>query len=69
MVNAVTLVPDAVYDDGALYCALGLTAAALARGRREGTLRFVRKGNRTFYLGCWLLNWLSADKPAEASRE
>jgi hypothetical protein len=56
----VHLTPDAVYDDGALYCALGLTAAALARARRSGQLRYTRQGNRILYLGQWVVSWLRA---------
>jgi hypothetical protein len=52
---------DAVYDDGTLRLALGLTAATLARARRRGHLHYARKGNRTLYRGRWILDWLTAD--------
>jgi hypothetical protein len=61
MVSPVSIDPQAVYDDGALHCELGLSSAALARARRAGELRYVRKGNRTLYLGEWVLEWLQAD--------
>ncbi len=51
---------NAVYDDGALRLALGLTSATLCRERREGRLRYARKGNRILYLGQWVLDWLAA---------
>jgi hypothetical protein len=56
-----SIAPDSVYDDGSLYLALGLTPATLAQARRSGTLRFSRKGKRTFYLGQWILDWLKTD--------
>lgn len=56
-----SIAPDGIYDDGALYLALGLTPATLARARRSGELRFMRKGKRTLYLGQWVLDWIKAD--------
>jgi hypothetical protein len=53
--------PTTVYDDGALYCALGLSAAALARARRAGRLRYTRQGGRLLYLGEWVLEWLRTE--------
>jgi hypothetical protein len=53
--------PDGLYDDNLLYAALELSAATLARARREGRLRFTRQGRRTLYLGQWLLDWLRSD--------
>ena len=41
-----SIVPDGVYDDGALVLGLGVTHAALAQARREGELRYTRKGRR-----------------------
>lgn len=55
------LEPTGVYDDGALVLGLGLTHAALIRARRDRRLRFTRKGNRTLYLGSWVLDWLRED--------
>lgn len=63
MVDAYQIDSTAVYDDGALALALGLSAAALAKGRRDGTLGYTRKGQRTLYLGQWVLDWLAADVP------
>ena len=60
MIDACVIDPDAVYDDGSLALALGVTAAALAKGRRDGTLRHTRKGQRILYLGQWVLDWLRA---------
>jgi hypothetical protein len=66
--GGVCLTPDAVYDDGALYCALGLTAAALSRARRSGRLRYTRQGTRILYLGEWVLAWLrDAAEPQEVA--
>lgn len=64
--SALTIDPTGVYDDGTLVLALGLTHATLARARREGRLRYTRKGRRVLYLGRWLLAWLEhADERRE----
>ena len=63
MIEPVMIEPEALYDDGALRQALGLTAATLAAARRSGALRFTRKGKRTLYRGAWVLAWLEADAP------
>jgi hypothetical protein len=68
MHEPISIKPDAVYDDGALYLSLGLTAAALAKARRSGALRFTRQGKRTLYLGQWILDWLQADDRQEVER-
>jgi hypothetical protein len=62
MQEQVSIAPDGIYDDGALYLALGLTPATLAQARRSGDLRFTRKGKRTLYLGQWVLDWIKADE-------
>jgi hypothetical protein len=61
MLSPVPIDPCAVYDDGAVVLALEISSAALARARREGRLRYSRRGKRTFYLGQWLIDWLTAD--------
>jgi hypothetical protein len=61
MTAAVRIDPDAVLDDGALLMEFGISAATLARARREGKLRYTRKGRRILYLGVWILNWLQMD--------
>lgn len=61
MQQEVLIAPNAVYDDGALYLALGLTPATLSQARRSDALRFSRKGKRTLYLGQWVLDWIKAD--------
>jgi hypothetical protein len=61
MIHPVLIEPEALYDDGALRQALGLTPAALAAGRRSGSLKFTRQGKRTLYRGAWVLAWLEAD--------
>ena len=65
MQQQVSIAPDGVYDDGALFLALGLTPATLAQARRAGQLRFSRKGKRTLYLGRWILDWIKADERQE----
>jgi hypothetical protein len=60
MVSSVSIQPDAVYDER-LFQALEVSAATLVRARREGRLRYTRKGKHTLYLGRWVLDWLGAD--------
>jgi hypothetical protein len=68
MLDPVTLLPDAFYDDSALHQAVGLSPATLAAARRSGDLRFSRRGNRTLYKGSWVLAWLESE-PSETRRE
>jgi hypothetical protein len=60
MIEPVLIEHEALYDDGSLRQALGLTDAALANARRAGTLRYTRQGKRTLYLGKWILAWLES---------
>ncbi len=53
--------PDAIYSDGEVRLALGVTSSALVRARREGRLCFTRQGNSILYRGQWLLDWLERD--------
>ena len=69
MHEPISIKPDAVYDDGALYLSLGLTPAALARSRRAGELRYTRQGKRTLYLGRWVLDWLQATATTKAGQQ
>jgi hypothetical protein len=67
MIEPVQIDPEALYDDGALQQALGLTSAALAKARKAGTLRHTRQGKRTLYKGAWILEWLESESgPTEA---
>ncbi len=70
MIEPVLIEPGALYDDGSLRQALGLTDAALANARRAGVLRYTRQGKRTLYLGKWILAWLEsqAAPQTEAAR-
>jgi hypothetical protein len=58
--------PDAIYTDGELRLLLDLPDAALTRERRAGRLRCRRVGRRTYYLGRWVLDWLTAGEAANA---
>jgi hypothetical protein len=58
MIEPVRIEPEALYDDGSVRQALGLTATSLAAARRAGSLRFTRQGKRTLYKGAWILAWL-----------
>ena len=68
MIEPVLIEPEALYDDGSLRQALGLTDAALATARRAGMLRYTRQGKRTFYLGKWILAWMESRRPPTRGR-
>jgi hypothetical protein len=68
MSHQISIDPHAIYSDGAVSLALGIPLATLVRARREGQLRYTRKGRRVLYLGRWLLDWMeSGRQPAEVS--
>ena len=58
MIEPVLIHPEALYDDGALRQAIGLTDTTLATARRAGSLRYTCVGKRTLYKGAWILAWL-----------
>ena len=58
MIEPVLIDPEALYDDGALHQALGLTPSTLTRARRSGALRHTRQGQRALYKGAWIMAWL-----------
>jgi hypothetical protein len=60
MIEPVLIAPDALYDDGALRQALGLTRSTLAAARRSGALQFSRQGKRILYKGAWVLSWIES---------
>ena len=51
--------PEAIYRDGDVRLLLGFTSRTLADARRTGRLRYARRGRMTYYLGRWILNWLT----------
>jgi hypothetical protein len=57
--------PERVYDTAALVLALDIPSAALTRARREGRLRHSRQGRRVYYLGTWVIDWLSGRAGAQ----
>ena len=63
--------PDEIYDDGALRLLLGVSSASLSKARRTGDLRYSRRGQRTYYLGRWVREWLVPDagNPEKLPRE
>ena len=61
----ITIDPHAWYTDGHARLLLDLSGATLARARRSGRLRYVRAGQRIFYLGRWLTDWLGGDDRLE----
>ena len=60
MIQPVTIDRDAIYDDDALNLSIGLSRTALAKARREGSLRYTRQGHRVVYLGQWIIDWLDS---------
>ncbi|MCA9026217.1 MAG: hypothetical protein KDA86_13495 [Planctomycetaceae bacterium] len=50
--------PDGIYLDGDARLLLGITDAAMTRGRRSGNLRYSRHGTTILYRGEWLIEWL-----------
>ena len=66
MVSPALIDPRALYDDGAIVLALDIPSSTLARARRDGTLRYTRRGRRVLYLGQWVLDWLTVDAREEA---
>ena len=59
--------PQAVYDDGTMRLALGLTESTTTRARRDGKLKYSRKGNRVLYLGQWIIDWIASDVQEEVA--
>ena len=53
--------PQAIYDDASLVLGLGFTTATLARERRSGRLRYLKRGQRILYRGQDVSDWLTAD--------
>lgn len=59
LLEPIQIIPDALYTDEALRLVLGLAENTIARARRDGSLRHVRRGLRNFYLGCWIMEWMT----------
>lgn len=58
MASSFCIEPDRIYDEGSIALAMDLPLATLARARREGRLRFARKGRRVFFFGQWVIDWI-----------
>jgi hypothetical protein len=69
MLQPLHIDPDALYEDSTVVLTLDIPSATLARARREGRLRYSRRGRRTYYLGRWLLDWLTGDRAPAPERE
>jgi hypothetical protein len=61
MIESILIDPEALYDDGSLRQAVGLTRSSLARARKGGSLRYTHQGKRILYKGAWIIAWLEAD--------
>lgn len=61
--------PDGIYHDGQARLLLDLPGSTLARARREGTLKYSRRGGRILYQGAWLLAWLDMSSADDAEPE
>jgi hypothetical protein len=56
--TAIRIDPTAFYPETAVIIGLDIPSATLTRAKRTGDIRFRGVGNRTYYLGRWLLDWL-----------
>jgi hypothetical protein len=65
--ETIRIASDGVYDDASLYAALEVSASTLANARRDGRLRYTKKGKRILYMGQWVLDWLHADAGRETT--
>ena len=65
MPGTIQIDPQTIFTDGGLRLLLGLPSATLARARREGRLRYTRRGKRIFYTGEWVLDWLVGERAKE----
>ena len=61
MAPPITFQLDSVYDEGCVALALDLPLVTLAHARRDGALKFVRRGRRVFILGRHILAWLDPE--------
>lgn len=67
MHEGVSIDPRAVYDNAAIDMQLNVSAAALRRARQSGELKYAKLGQRTLYLGQWILDWLEYEALTEQS--
>ena len=68
MANQLLIEPKTIYDEGAISLALDIPLDTLNKARRDGSLRYTRKGRRVFFLGQWLLDWFTDQDPKQAAR-
>lgn len=66
--DPVKIDPDAIYGDGQIRLLLGLTSSTIAKARRDGSLRYSRKGRQLYYRGQDVIAWLfgEGDRPEMA---
>jgi hypothetical protein len=69
MLEPIRIIRDAYYDGPSATIALGIGETSLARARRSGALRHVRRGGRIMYKGEWLDEWLSGTAGDGRDRE
>jgi hypothetical protein len=67
MPGTIQIDPHTIFTDGGLRLLLGLPSATLARARREGRLRYTRRGKQIFYTGEWVVAWLVGERGSSAS--
>ena len=67
MPGTIQIDPQTIFTDGGLRLLLGLPSATLARARREGRLRYTRRGKQIFYTGEWVVDWLVGERGSSAS--
>jgi hypothetical protein len=70
MPDNVTIQPTGIYSSDDVSAMLDVGGETLAKARRTGALRAVRKGRRWIYLGEWLLDWLRhSEEVSQAHRQ
>ena len=62
MPGTIPIDTQTIFTNGGLRPLLGSPSATLARARREGRLRFTRRGRRIFYSGQWVVDWLVGER-------
>jgi hypothetical protein len=56
-----TIDAEALYDDATLCRTIGLKINSLDRARKNGELRYTKRGGRVLYLGAWVHDWLTRE--------
>jgi hypothetical protein len=66
MVTGIKIDPESYYDDGAVCKLIHCTPTRLSRYCSQRGLRSTKHGDRRFFKGQWLIEWLEGE-PLEAN--